>query len=109
MRKENSAYSFSLLLLYWVLVYDLCLNQMLNYNFLGEQMHINPFYSRFSSFQNSLLCLIYSIVYYFLFLGKLAINRECNSLICTIAIPFSPHIMKNHLPWLYYFVILYVV
>lgn len=72
-------------------------------------MHISPVNPWLGSFEYCLLRLINCIVNIFLLICKFAINRESNSLISTITIPFSTHVMENHLAGLYYFIILYVM
>jgi len=68
-------------------------------------VHVSPVNSRFHSFQYSFLSLIYSNIDGLLFLRKLSIDWECNSLISTVSIPFASHIVEDHLASLYDFII----
>jgi hypothetical protein len=109
MREEDSADSFFNKFFHWKLIDNSNLNQMLKNDFFSKQMHIIPLDTRLKHFQDFPLRLINRIINVFLFFSELATNRESNSLIGTISIPLSAHIVKSHISWLIYFVIVDVM
>jgi hypothetical protein len=109
MREEDGANSFFDKFFHWKLIDDSNLNQVLKNDFFSKQMHIIPLDTRLKHFQDFPLRLINGIVNLFLFVSELATNRESNSLISTISIPLSAHIVQGHISWLIDFVIVDVM
>jgi hypothetical protein len=108
-REEDSTNSFFDKFFHWELIDNLNLNQVLKNDFFSKQMHIFPLDTRLKNFQDFPLRLLNCIVNLFLFFSELATNRECNSLISTIPIPLSAHIVQGHFARLVDFVVVDVV
>jgi hypothetical protein len=99
-REEHGSDSFLEQLLNREIVNDTDLYQMMNNYFLCEQVHILPIYSRLESFQYSFLGRVNCMINLLLFFCEFSINGKSNRNVCAITVPFSSHVMKDHLSWL---------
>lgn len=97
MRKEDGSDSFLDQLLIRIFINNSDLDQMLKNDFFCQNMHIFPIHPWLQCLKHCFLSKIHRIIYVFLLLCKFTIHRKSNSLISYIAIPFSTHIVQNHL------------